>query len=152
MKSMFADSQYRGWTYPRSQLSILKVCRQITAEAKLLPFVLTEFAGYAENVLDMFTTTLTFEQANAISAIRLFVDAFAIYRYGVKVPDAGLKDWFTMELRQMGLLTNLKRMTLIWYDREVDRLREQLVQAVEKEFGSVNRADIKVVVDYWPGN
>ncbi|RMZ66580.1 tetratricopeptide-like helical [Pyrenophora seminiperda CCB06] len=137
---------YGAWAYSRRQLSLLQVCRQVYFEARLVPFKCNVFVGYAEHVIELLVTSFAPQQADVISTVDIYVDAFAVYRDGV-IPDVGLKKWFTSELAEMAMLKGLKEVTLVWFGSDVMVVREGLKWEVSGVFEEVGRADIKVVVD-----
>ncbi|CAN9441274.1 unnamed protein product [Alternaria alternata] len=136
------------WAYPRSQLNLLETCRQIYFEAKLFPFALNVFVGYAEHVIELLLTTFTASQTNTISTVRLYVDAFGVYRDG-KLPEIGLNAWFIEELGDMCQLVSLSEVTLIWFGSDIEVVREHLEMAVLSIFKEAGRADIKISVRYF---
>ncbi|CAI9629375.1 unnamed protein product [Alternaria burnsii] len=140
--------EWPHWAYPRSQLNLLETCRQIYFEAKLFPFALNVFVGYAEHVIELLLTTFTASQTNTISTVRLYVDAFGVYRDG-KLPEIGLNAWFIEELGDMCQLVSLSEVTLIWFGSDIEVVREHLEMAVLTIFKEAGRADIKISVRYF---
>ncbi|CAN9354215.1 unnamed protein product [Alternaria alternata] len=140
--------EWPHWAYPRSQLNLLETCRQIYFEAKLFPFALNVFVGYAEHVIELLLTTFTASQTNTISTVRLYVDAFGVYRDG-KLPEIGLNAWFIEELGDMCQLVSLNEVTLIWFGSDIEVVREHLEMAVLTIFKEAGRADIKISVRYF---
>jgi hypothetical protein len=129
-------------------LNLLETCRQIYFEAKLFPFALNVFVGYAEHVIELLLTTFTASQTNTISTVRLYVDAFGVYRDG-KLPEIGLNAWFIEELGDMCQLVSLSEVTLIWFGSDIELVREHLEMAVLTIFKEAGRADIKISVRYF---
>ncbi|KAI4707609.1 hypothetical protein J4E89_007714 [Alternaria sp. Ai002NY15] len=140
--------EWPHWAYPRSQLNLLETCRQIYFEANLFPFALNVFVGYAEHVIELLLTTFTPSQTDIISDVRLYVDAFGVYRDG-KIPEAGLKAWFTEELGDLCQLVSLKDVTLIWFGSDIEVVKEHLNATVLDVFKEAGRGDIKVAVRYF---
>ncbi|KAH6848873.1 hypothetical protein B0T12DRAFT_515440 [Alternaria alternata] len=140
--------EWPHWAYPRSQLNLLETCRQIYFEAKLFPFALNVFVGYAEHVIELLLTTFTASQTNTISTVRLYVDAFGVYRDG-KLPEIGLNAWFIEELGDMCQLVSLSEVTLIWFGSDIEVVREHLEMAVLTIFKEAGRADIEISVRYF---
>ncbi|KAL1795123.1 hypothetical protein ACET3X_006939 [Alternaria dauci] len=140
--------EWPHWAYPRSQLNLLEACRQIYLEAKLFPFALNVFVGYAEHVIELLLTTFTTSQTDIISNVRLYVDAFGVYRDG-KLPETGLKAWFIEELGDLCQLVSLREVTLIWFGSDIEVVREHLEMSVLSIFKEAGRADIKIVVRYF---
>ena len=125
------------------------MCRQVYFEARLVPFTCNVFAGYAEHVIELLVTSFAPEQADVVSTVRINADAFAVYRDG-KIPDVGLKKWFTSELAELAMLKGLKEVTLAWFGSDVEIVREGLLWEVSGVLGEAGRADVKVVVDHFP--
>jgi len=129
-------------------LNLLETCRQIYFEANLFPFALNVFVGYAEHVIELLLTTFTPSQTDIISDVRLYVDAFGVYRDG-KIPEAGLKAWFIEELGDLCQLVSLKDLTLIWFGSDIEVVKEHLNATVLDVFKEAGRGDIKVAVRYF---
>jgi hypothetical protein len=129
-------------------LNLLETCRQIYFEARLFPFALNVFVGYAEHVIELLLTTFTASQTDIISSVRLYVDAFGIYRDG-KIPETGLKAWFIEEVGDLCQLVSLREVKLIWFGSDIEIVKEHLNLAVLAILKEADRADIEIAVQYF---
>ena len=97
-------------------------------------------------MIELLVTSFAPEQADAVAVVKMYVDAFAVYRDG-KIPDVGLKKWFTGELAELALLKKLKEVTLVWFGSDVEVVREGLQVEVSGVLEQAGRVDVKVLVD-----
>ncbi|EMD94239.1 hypothetical protein COCHEDRAFT_1094483, partial [Bipolaris maydis C5] len=141
----YETQDHRTWEYPRTNLSLIQACRQTWAETRLLPFTRNVFSGYSEHVIEMLCKNLTRSQANAISRVRLLVDAFAIYRDG-KIPHSGLKPWIIVELSDLCMFEGLKELELVWFGSDIEPVQTELHKQVTEVLERSGRTDILLTV------
>jgi hypothetical protein len=77
----------------------------------------------------------------------LYVDAFGTYREGGIY--YGIAKWFITMLKELCSYLGLRRLDLIWYDREREGLCERLRQEVLEGVDEFHKRDIKLTVRYW---
>jgi hypothetical protein len=102
--------------------------------------------GYPENFLDTLGS-LPSEQAGAIQTMFLYVDAFGTYGEGGI--ENGIAKWFITMLEELCSYPGLRRLDLIWYDREREGLCERLRQEVLEGVDGVHKRGIELTVRYW---
>ena len=90
-------------------LSLLSTCRQIYAEAKLLPFSLNTLSGYGADLRDTLHHALAAWQLNSISGLRIHVNILDI-----GTVDSVLVHLFVPYLELMNSHQGVRRITVVY--------------------------------------
>jgi hypothetical protein len=143
----------------RRNLTLLVTCRQINAEARLLPFALNEFDGYHWDVHLAMHYRLEDAQVGAITNIRIYIgDDDLNYCFNCdELPTSlvRLSDRFLSTLQTLAHLRGLNKINVEWTRQPWDGsgenssaiMRGQLLERVRSEMRQMGRgADIEVAV------
>jgi hypothetical protein len=127
-------ASYRGLRYPDRHFDLLKVCRQVYTETKLLPFTLNTFWGTTEGLhFALKNSVVGPDQANAIRELSV-----RIRERDFKTHPVRLKELPLMELLHlMQELHGLKCVYISWQAAMSSSIPDCYREALEREFAKV---------------
>jgi hypothetical protein len=127
-------ASYRGLRYPDRHFDLLKVCRQVYTETKLLPFTLNTFWGTTEGLhFALKNPVVGPDQANAIRELLV-----RIRERDFKTQPVRMKELPLMELLHlMQELHGLKRVYICWHGSAPPPIPDCYREVVEGECAKV---------------